>query len=656
MDVKDYGKRLSQHRENFHRAREEQRENYNRELSELKDTQEYRLNKQRKAYDNSIDKLEERQDYFRETSTADTKKKIEAQQKDYLSKLDTNKREFERDRKDIRDNFNNRFNNIRDAYESKGKADMSNMSHRLDSNQRRFENTIDKMEDHFNQKVNDVYANARDTAHEHELDTKNDRRRLIASFENEVRDNNKAHGDERSKLYEEFNEDVTNLRKTHKEREASLKDYQDRRIEDFRQHKDQQLADNQKSFKASIEDINDRNSRKRRLEQRDNKQATNDIKNQYARSLDRTKREMNQKLSGGNREDIFNDKLEHTKRGFESRIKNIYDQIEDDRFQADIQDRRRNQSTKESLRSQKQKASNYIAALEKDIAEFKSDKISEINIEVNNDIEELHDNYKRKLRSKDVDAYNQQEYNKQISEKQRNQFSETIQKINDRNTEAVSQMQEDFSAESKEFIQDTRFKHAKEMKEMKEHFLDNKSKLTRSMTQKIEQLEEQNKKLITSYEGKLNRLKKANAKEIERIKTTNHLQAEHLKEQTHNTIALKERENQSHLAEVRGDFEKRLSQVKQRADIQVKRMVDYYENMLERERDESQRKYLSKTTELENRYNTLYENSKLERRNLINQYENRIEEVRAANAVALEERSKEISSGMFAEQQASRKA
>lgn len=45
MDIKDYSKRLADHRENFNRMANEQRQNYNREIDELKDTQDYRLNK-----------------------------------------------------------------------------------------------------------------------------------------------------------------------------------------------------------------------------------------------------------------------------------------------------------------------------------------------------------------------------------------------------------------------------------------------------------------------------------------------------------------------------------------------------------------------------------------------------------------------------------
>ncbi len=656
MEIKDYSKRLADHRNNFNRMAEEQRENYNREIDELKDTQAYRLNKQRKSYDNSLNKLEEKQDTFREVATQDTKKRVESLQKDFMKKLGSNKSEFERDRKDYQDKFNNRFQDIRQAYEAKDLAKENQMSNRIGSQQRRYSETIDKMNDHFNDTIDKVYANSRETAHDHELNTKNDRRALIDRYESEIRDNLKESGEKRAKIYERFSEDVNNLRNTHKDRENSLKDYQNERIKDMTAQKDEQLAQNQKSFKNSIDDINDRNSRKQMVIQRDSKQMAKDLENRHAKELYRARREMNQKLSGGSREDIFNDKLEQTERGYETRIKNIRDQIDLDRFNADVQERRRNQSTKEALRHQKQRSSEYIADLEKDMAQFKKDKLSEINIEVNRDVEELQDNFKRQVREKEVEAYNDKNHSKNILEKQRKQFGETLQKMSDKNSEAVSQMQEDFADESKEFIQKTHLDHSKEMQEAKEHFIENKAKLTQSLTQKIELLEENNDKLISSYEAKLSRLKKANAKEIERIRMNHHMQSEHLKEETKNVIALKDRENQSTIAQLRGDFDKRLSQVKQRADIQVKRMVEYYEDNLARERDESQRKYISKVTELENQYNTLYENSKLERSNLINQYENRIEEVRAANAEALEERARDIKTGMFKEQQDSRKA
>ncbi|MFG1483495.1 hypothetical protein ABMA79_09570 [Halobacteriovorax sp. HFRX-2_2] len=656
MDVRDYSKRLSQHRENFQHTIDEQRKNHNREVGELKDTQEYRLNKQRQAYDNSLGKIEERQDQFRETASADTKRRIEEQQKDYLSKIDGNKREFERDRKDIKDQFDTRFKNIREAYETKGMADRSNMDHRLSSQQRRFDSTMGKMNDHFNETIDKVYRDSRDKAHSHELETKQDRRELISNYEDEMRDQLKESGEKRARLYEKFTDDVDGLRKTHKGREESLKDYQEQRISDMTAQKDKQLSENQKSFKNSIEEINDRNSRKRQVEQRDFSQNAKDLENRHAKELYRARREMNQKLAGGSREDVFNDKLDQTQRGYETRIKNIRDQIDTDRFNADIQERRRAQSTKEALRSQKQKSSEYIAELEKDMAKFKSNTLSDINIELNKDVEELQGNFKRQIKDKELEAYNDKEQSKKILERQRAQFGETVQKMSDRNTEAVSQMQADFADESKKFIQDTHMKHSQEMQEAKEHFIESKDKLAKSLTQKIEQLEETNEKLISSYESKLSRLKKANAKEIERIRMTQSLESNQLKEETRNAIALKDRENHSNVSNLRGEFDKRLSQVKQRADIQVKRMVEYYEDMIARERDESQRKYVSKVTELENQYNTLYENSKLERSNLINQYENRMEEIRAANAEALEERSSEIRSGMFSDQQESRKA
>lgn len=656
MDIKDYSKRLADHRENFNRMANEQRQNYNREIDELKDTQDYRLNKQRSAYDNSINKLEETQDHYREVATADTKKRIEAQQKDYLSKLNENKGEFERDRKDIKDHFNNRFENIREAYEAKGKADSSQMGHRLESAQRRYDSTIGKMNDHFNETIDKVYSDSRTKAHDHELETKNDRRKLISNYEGEIRDHLKESGEKRAKLYSRFNEDTDNLRRTHKDREASLKDYQNEKIADMTAQKDKQLQENQKSFKDSIDDINSRNMRKRQVEQRDSKQVAKDLENRHAKELYRARREMNQKLSGGNREDIFNDKITQTKRGYEARIDNIRDQIDMDRFNADIQERRRAQSTKEALRHQKQNSSEYIAGLEKDMAKFRNETLSDINIELDNDVQELQDNFKRQVAEKEVEAQNAQDKSKTILERQREQFGNTIQKMSDKNTEAVSQMQEDFADESKEFIQKTHLEHSKEMQQAKEAFIENKERLAVSLNQKIEQLQITNDNLISSYEGKLSRLKKANAKEIERIRMSNHLKSEQLKEETRNVIALKDKENHSRVAELRGEFDKRLSKVKQRADIQVKRMVEYYEDTLARERDEASRKYVSKVTELENQYSTLYENSKLERSNLINQYENRIEEVRAANAEALEERSYDLKVGMFQEQADTRKS
>lgn len=647
MDIKDYNSRLAQARDQYNEANTKVRNDYAKETDRLKELHEAKEKKQASNYDKSKNALADSQaDYINEYS-AKTKDTIAERTKAYQESLNARKGEFDQDRTQLRSDFDRRLSELKDTYDTRDKDSEAYSNQRIKSLTDRYETQVGRLNDQFNDDISKISNRSNDAIKENQVASANEKRKLLHDFDIDKREQLKNDSVKNAQITERSGMDLNNLREAQEMQIKQLKDHQNASNGEVHDKKNDELDLMQKNVKALTDEVSTRNQKQRRQSIKENEARKADTEKAYAQDLYQAKREMAEKIKGGDRSDILANKLDQTVDSYEDRIKNIYENLDNEKFSADEQMRRLGHNFSESNKNLKFKNQVLLDQKDKEFKDFREIELASANDKSDKAI----DAYKKELRNSEIrneaQALKDRSYNHKLLTNQRKSFGDTVNTLNEKNRDALTQVHDNFRKEKVDIIEKSKREHHQEL-------VDTKADLKNMMVKKDEVFEErysQNLKskesLISQYDKKIDAIMKKNNTEIERITQINEKNRISQENATKRQLEAKERENNLEILKIRNQYDKRLSKSKEMSDKQIEKTVEYYEDLLGRERVDFQDKMQSKLSEIKANFDKLKQQSALEKETMTQQFEDRISELREAHNEALAEKSQEQKSNMF---------
>lgn len=647
MDINDYSSRLAQARNQYNEANNKVRKEYEENLDSAKELHEAKEKKQADNYSKSKSMLEAQQaDYINEYSNK-TKDTIADRTKQYQNSLSEEKEQFENDRSQIKENFDRRLSDLRDTYDQREKDSNAYNDHRLKSTTDRYNTQVGRLHDQFEDDLHSITTRSNDAIKDNQLSSNREKQRILHGHDQEKRVLAKNEALKNAQMNEGFSKNIQDLREAQRNEISQLKDYQKSANEDVKSMKNDELDSMQRSVKNLVDEVSTRNQKQRRSAIKENEARKKDLEKEYAQNLYQAKREMAEKIKGGDRSQIIEDKLNHTVDAYEDRIKNIYASHDEEKFNAREQEERMAQSFTDSNKNLKFKHQILMDEKDNNFKNFRKEELAKTKDHTDKAI----DSYKTELRNEqmrsEAQALKDKAYNNKLMANQRKAFGDTVNSLNDRNREALTEIQHSFSKEKSDIVEKLRHDHHLDL-------TDTKIDLKRTMEQKENSLNERNEHLmrdkedlVTQYEKKIDSITKKSNREIERIQEINEKNRVSQDNATRRMLESKERENGLEIMKIRNQYDKRLAKAKEISDKQIEKTVEYYEDLLGRERVDFQNKMQSKLSEIKADYDKLKQQSALEKETMNKQFEDRIAELRQAHNEALEEKANEHKSKMF---------
>jgi len=394
------------------------------------------------------------------------------------------------------------------------------------------------------------------------------------------------------------------------------------------------------NFSELTKDISLRNDKNNARLAKNNREEISSIERQFAQETYQNKREMQEKLKGGNildKDNLKSGELEHK---FNARIKNINENIDEMRHKDQLDKERMSDSVQASARERNLSHSKQLDKIERDAREFKN-----VTVKDNRDrTDQVLNSYRKRLSDVQIDseqkAIKDRSSSNQRIKTQREEFGRVVTQMSDMNKEAITKMQDEQAQEKTKFIQETRMDHHNVVENLKDDFNNRMVSKENSLNQRLDQKDKEFKEVVVQLEDRMTLVEGKAANEISKMKQL---------EQARRTEDVREfkRENRKmtdnftkEKVSMKDEFDRRLSNDKHKSDIVLNKTVQKYETKLEIERNDTRRHFKTKIKELESNYRRLADQSELEKDLIRNQFERRIEEMKNVNAMQLDELSR----------------
>ncbi|OUR96578.1 hypothetical protein A9Q84_09525 [Halobacteriovorax marinus] len=644
MDINDYSTRLSQARTNYRDAADDLKEHYSSELEDIDDNNKVTQKKQRENYATSKTNLEAA---VAETITDQSKKvkvAIQDRTEQFRNRSAAQVENFENDRQEIKTKFDDRLTYLRDSYDKDLSARERTQKDLLESANERYTDRTKRNANLYQENVNKLDHSTRTAMKEQKFSHDIEKRVQEAGHSNEVQDLVRTGNSSRSKIIDKQHRDLQALRDTQTDSLKHLKHHQEKTIENIHNQKGLESDKMASNFSELTKDISLRNNKNNTRMAKNNREQITSLERQYAQTTYQNKREMEEKLKGGNILD--KDQLKSAELGqkFDTRIKNINESIDDMVHKDQLDKERMSSAFQDSVRERNLSHSKHIDKIEKDARDFKNTTVKD-----NRDrTDQVLNSYRKRLSDVQLESEQKTIKDRQASNQQlrtqREEFGRVVTQLSDMNQEAVTKIQDEQAAEKTKFIQSSRMAHHNQVENLKDDFNNRMANRESSLTQRLEQKDKVFDKTVTQLEEKMVRVEGKAAKEISAMKQIEQeRRSEDGREFKRETRKMTDNFTKEKVA-MKDGFDRRLSNAKHKSDVRLNETVQKYESQLEIERNDTRRHFKTKIKQLESNYRRLADQSELEKDLIRNQFERRIEETRQNNAMQLEEISREKNS------------
>jgi hypothetical protein len=643
MDINDYSTRLSQARTNYRDAADELKEHYNSELQDMDELHTNVQKKQRENYAESKTQIEKDVAASIDEQNKDVKESMRKRTEQFRNETASQQESFDVDRRDMQRKFDDRLNYLRDSYNKDLASRNRTHTDMMDSAETRYQDRSDRNNEYFQKSIDKLDHSTR-TAMKGQKDAHDiEKRAQEARHTGEVQDLVRSGNSARNKIVEKQQRDLQSLRDAQTDEIRNLKDHHASSRETIYNQKNKETAKLSNNFRELTEDISSRNNANNTRQAKMSREQIKELERQYAQTNYQNKREMQEKLKGGNafdKDDLKSAKLE---KNFDTRMKNINDNIDDIRYKNQVDKERMAASFQDSVRERNLAYAKEIDAREADMRDFKTNTLKDNKERT----DKIVDSYKYKLSKNQLESEQQaikarQSTNHRLNT-QREEFGRVVTQMNDMNREAVSKMQEEHADEKTKFIEDSRRSEHNKIENLRDNYQNIITKKESSLNQRLESKNKELNDTVTRYEDKLTRVEGKTRKELETFKQIEaDRRVEDFREFKRQMRTMSDSYTKEKVA-MKDEFDRRLSNAKHQSDVKLNKTVQKYESQLERERNDTRRHFKTKIKELESNYHRLADQSELEKDLIRNQFERRIEEMKQVNAMQLDELSKDKS-------------
>lgn len=639
MDINDYSTRLSQTKAHFRDAADDLKEHYDSELEGIEKNHINTQKKQRDNYAASKTKLEADVESSINEQSNKNKEIIQRRTEQFRKDTAAQRADFENDRQDIQTKFDNRLGYLKDSYGKDLASKERSHKDLIDSRTDRYNNNTKKNLNHFQKNIDQLDATTTSAMRDQKINHDAEKRAQESKHANVMQDFVRTGNSSRNKMIEKQQRDLQSLRNAQGDELRQLKHHQEETIGAIHKQKNKDAQRMTANFSELTEDISLRNNKNNARLAKNNREEISALERQYAQSTYQNKREMQEKLKGGNILDKDSLKSAELEQKFNTRIKNINENIDDMRHKDQLDKERMSDSVQVAARERNLAHSKQIDQIERDSREFKNKTVKENRDQT----DQVLNSYRKRLSDVQLESEqkaikDRQSANHRIRN-QREEFGRVVTQMSDMNKEAITKIQDEQADEKTKFIQKTRMSHHNEVENLKDDFNNRIANKENSLNQRLEQKEKQLNQTVIQLEDRMELVEGKAAKEISKMKELEEARrAEDVREFKREARKMTDNFTKEKIS-MKDEFDRRLSNAKHQSDVQLSKTVQKYESKLEVERNDTRRHFKTKIKELESNYRRLADQSELEKDLIRNQFERRIEEMKKVNAMQLEELS-----------------
>jgi hypothetical protein len=635
MEVNDYSQKLAQARNRFSEASQELKDNYNKNVESLEKNHKTRQKSQRESYDNQKLAMEESSSTRLKRYDKDLKSALQERTERYKKDLDIKKKDFDQTRRKQMDNYNQKLFTISKSFEtSNNEKDKLHAMYKDNMNER-YDDGLAAREKDFNEKLSNTQRSSEEKINKFRDDQSREKKQMLVEHSGEKKELVQDANISRNKANTRHQLDMEMLRENAKQKENTNRNNFENANANLRRTKIKENEDQRETFEKLTNDIHNRNSDESQSAHRANKADKRSLEKSFARDRIQLERKTNKLLNEG-----ASDKVEETRKSlvnqYEKRLDSLQGSIEDNNYN-------------NSLRSEKmaQNFSDEIKKAEimhnKDL-DKKNSQMRELRNESIGGLKKRMDNY-QEITSKQLKKADADREQLELSSKhklssslsrQRAEFGRTVNKINDANKQAMSEIQDDVAKEKSQFYEQTKRDVHNQMEELKTDMNAVHTRKTESLTKQILSKEQENNRIINKYETKISMLKAKSAKELEQLKVFESERRAEDRRATQRAMSKKQREFEKNLRAVRSDYEGRLDSSKANADLHIGKLTERYEGELIRQRTNASKELQRTVSMMKADYSRLIDKTDLEKETITHQYESKIKQLKEANRLASE--------------------
>ncbi|WP_127714390.1 hypothetical protein [Halobacteriovorax sp. HLS] len=639
MDINDYNTRLSQARMNYRDSADELKEHYNSEIEDLSNLHSSVQKKQRENFAESKNEIERNVAATVDKQNSEVKESMQKRTEQFRNETASQQEAFEADRRDLQRKFDDRLNYLRDSYGKDLASRERTQSDLLDSAENRYQNRTDRNSDYFQKSVDNLDYSTR-TAMKEQKDAHDIEKRAQESrHSNEMQDTVRSGNSARNKMVEKQQNDLQSLRNAQMDELRNLKDHHASSREIIYDQKNKETAKLAGNFRELTDDIAARNNANNTRQAKQSREQIKELERQYAQTNYQNKREMEEKLKGGNVLDKDELKSAELQAKFDTRMKNVNSNIDDLRYKNQLDKERMSSSFQDSVRERNLSFAQQIDAKDKDMREFKTNTLKDTRESNDKIVSDYKFKLNQALLESEQNSIKDRKSTNQRLSSQRVEFGRVVNQMSDMNREAVSKLQEEHADEKTKFIENSRRQEHDKIEDLKDNYNNIITKKESSLNQRLESKEKELESTITRYEDKLALVTGKTQKELESVKKIEaDRRVEDFREFKRQMRLMSDGFTKEKIS-MKDEFDRKLSNAKHNSDVTLSKTVQRYETQLERERTDTRRHFKTKIKELESNYQRLADQSELEKELIRNQFERRIEEMKQVNAMQLEELS-----------------
>ncbi len=444
----------------------------------------------------------------------------------------------------------------------------------------------------------------------------------------------------RNKMNSAHQEEQNRLRAVQQQEITQMKDHHSDSVKNVIANKDNQIEDIRATFTQNANESERRNTMEAQRSGLELSKTLVEKDQKQAQDLYNVRREYAERLAGGSELDRADARTKRVSEAYENRLGNTQNKMDEIQYTQQLERERLNAQQKAEMSTQRQKYENKIQDMDKSGREFQAKFVADSKEQSQESISQYRNQLNLAVVENEQQSIAQRQNANRSLDDQRVEYGRLINSLNERNQEALSQIQEDFSKEKTNYIESSRQDKHESKLSLRDDLIKSFERKETSYLQHMENKQKEFDRTVQVYETKISNLEKKNADEVNNLRRVeNQRRADDLALFKSEQAAL-ERSKNKEILEQRGQYEGRLERLRNTTNTQIQQLTDRYETMLRTQNQENTNTMNLKMKEAEANYARLHDQSQIERESLIQQYELRLDKMRMANQSQETTRSK----------------
>jgi hypothetical protein len=637
-----YSGRMRELRDNFNHAQTETKQSYSDDLKQQNDTHKYQQNKQSNTYRGDVKKLEGDFAYSQERNDTKMKEAIDTSKFRFMNRLADEKMHSNEEKRKVNREANEKIEDIKNSYQTSNIELKRETDRSIRANRDRSADQIKKLNKENNEANENTVRNAYENFSKYRTAANEEKHKIVRNNEDDKRVMGRENMEKLNTARESLQGELARQRETYRNEMESKQGHFDGMEDGMKINHKASIDEREASFVKSTGELTRLQKLNEEKVAKEQSAERNNAETKHMNDIGFLKEQTNKAVNGGVRGNSAQDEI--------ARLKDEKKEIKD-RQQANLDSinylhQAQNEKDNEVQQVQMRNES-AMGRLARQKQEKEFHEVRQADLEENRNERQMQmDQYSKNLNiaGKTFEEINSREaaLSKQRAEQLRNEFSKTMELVDQKNHESISTVQTESKRDKLNFLNQA----AKDLYNSQEDIKDEHRKVIDRTAQGYEQrlsgLDESKNKLADRYERKLEDHHKKSSKEINlmaEIETQRKFDDRRAQRQLLDT---KENEAQKRYSDLKAQYDMTMEKTKMKQDMQTTKLVERYEDQIATMSRDHNTEIVRRVGELNNEYKRLSEFTTNSLQQQKDQYDLRIEKMRLVNHENIEKLNRRV--------------